>query len=247
MIVTIHYYKLRMIEFIQFLTNVTAICRHDDHAALNIDTHLAPLEESIDMLNTLYREARGSRVTKELAALDERREKAIILLTIIAKGYSRYCAEEAKRQAAKKIHKLIARHGNSIHRFNYQAETATLSSLVNKLLSEPGMAGAVATLGVQSEVDELKTSNELFNDKFLERTGERADLPAESPTELRKTALNQYRRLIKLIEAQAVVSGAEKYQSLIKELNTLIGKYNEEADSRTNNKDREAEGEEEIT
>ena len=84
MIATVHYNKLRMGEFIQFLTNVTYICR-DDHVALTIDTHLVPLEESIDKLNSLYRKAQGSALTKELVALDERRDNALILLTMIAR------------------------------------------------------------------------------------------------------------------------------------------------------------------
>jgi hypothetical protein len=244
MIATVHYNKLRMGEFIQFLTNITEICRHDDHTALNIDTRLAPLEDSIDKLNSMFRKAQGSALTKEIVALDNRRDNALILLTMIARGYSRYSAEEAKRKAAKKIYKLITRHGKIIYRLNYQAETSTISSLVNKLLSEPGMAAAVTTLGVQSEVDELKTSNEQFGVKFLERAGEKADRPAENPTELRKIAMNQYRRLIKQIEALAVISGPEKYESLIKELNTLIEKYNREAHYRTINKDTKDKGEE---
>ena len=232
MIATVHYNKLRMGEFIQFLTNVTYICR-DDPVALTIDTHLVPLEESIDKLNSLYRKAQGSALTKELVALDERRDNALILLTMIAKGYSRYSADEAKRKAAKKIYKLITRHGKSIYRFNYQAETGTIFSLVNKLLSEPGLPAAVTTLGVQSEVDELKTSNEQFDDKFLERIEKGGEGPAKSATEVRKKAKDQYRRLIKQIEALAVISGPEKYKSLIKELNTLIEKYNREAHYRT--------------
>ncbi len=235
MIATIHYQKLWVSEFIQFLKNLTSICRNNHPAALSIDTALIPLEENINKLDALFKKEQGSHLTKEIVALDKRRDNAIKLLTLHAKGYSRYCFEEAKRQAAEKIYKAITKYGHSIYRLNYQAETSTLSILVNELLSDPGLARAVNTLDIQPVVNELKTANDFFNDMYLSRVINMADMAAESASAQRKTAMKHYRRLIKLIEALAVVSGQDRYQSLINELNELIETYNEEADSRVGN------------
>ncbi|MBS3772166.1 MAG: hypothetical protein KGY69_18075 [Bacteroidales bacterium] len=243
MIANIHYQKLRIGEFIQFLDNSISICKNNDPVALEIDTTLNPLEESLGNIEAVFNKERGSKLTEDIIVLNKRRDNAIKLLTLHAKGYSRYCFEEAKRQAAEKIYKAITKYGHSIYRLNYQAETSTLSILVNELLSDPGLARAVNTLDLQPAVNELETANELFNDKYLSRVIDMADMAAESASAQRKTAMKHYRRLIKLIEALAVVSGQDRYQSLINELNELIETYNEEADSRAGNNKTKAEGE----
>ncbi|MGM0531452.1 MAG: DUF6261 family protein [Bacteroidota bacterium] len=243
MIATIRYQKLWVVEFIQFLRNIISICRSNDPAGLGIDTDLAPLEVSLIRLDALFKNKQGSDLTKEIIILNKRRNNAIKLLTSHAKGYSRYHFEDTRRKAAKKIYSAITRYGRFIYRLNYQAKTATLSNLVNDLLSDAGLAEAVDALDLHPLVNELKTSNELFNDKYLDRIDEMSERPAESASGLRNTAMGQYRKLVKMIEARAVVSGPDRYQDLIKELNGLIERYNKVADSRGRNEEAEAEGE----
>jgi len=68
MIANIHYQKLRIVEFIQFLNNSISICKKNDPVALEIDTTLAPLEESLGNIEAVFNKERGSNITEEIAA-----------------------------------------------------------------------------------------------------------------------------------------------------------------------------------
>lgn len=245
MIKTVYFQMLWVSEFIQFLKNVISICKENDPAALNIDTRLSLLEESFNNLEDIFKKEQGSDLTEEIAALDERRDKALISLGLLAKGYANYF-EVKISQAAEKILNIIDRYGNRIYKLNYKAETSTLRNLIDDLESDPEMKGAVDTLRLQPLIDELKTANTQFDEKYVTRVIEKAKTPEESTLELRKTAMIAYRDLVNLIDAYVEILGPDRYQKLIKELNELIGTYNETAASRSGDKEAEEEGETEV-
>jgi hypothetical protein len=241
MIATIHYQKLWIAEFIQFLKDFVSLYRDNNPDGFSNGTDLEPLEESINKLEALFKNKQGSDLTKEMIALNKRRNNAIKLLTSHTKGYSKYYFEDTRRMAAEKIYRKITRYGRFIYRQNFQAETNILSNLVNDLLSDNELAKAVEILALQPLVDELKTANELFNEKFLDRTLEMSQRPAVSASELKNTVMVHYRNLVSLIEARVLVSGSDKYQNLIDHLNELIEGYNELAASHSNKKESRAE------
>ncbi|MGM0532295.1 MAG: DUF6261 family protein [Bacteroidota bacterium] len=242
MIATIDYRKLWVSEFIQFLKDVISICRQNDPAKLNINTRVTLLEEIVNRLDAVFKKEQGSVFTEELVTLDERRDKAFLCLTMLAKAYG-YHFDEAKLEAAEKIDALLERYGSSIQKLNYQAETTTLTNFVNDLESDAELALAVNTLDLQSLVDEIKTSNNLFNGKYLARAREMSEAPEESAVELRKPAIRQYRSLVNLIEAHVEISGPDRYQNLIKHLNEVIEGYNKTAAFRERDGETEEEGE----
>ena len=132
-----------------------------------------------------------------------------------------------KRQAAMKIKSAVEQYGSSLYKLNYLAETTTLTNLVHDLESDHELAEAVNILGLKPLVDEIKTSNKLFDEKYLERVEEMSEVPEESAVDLRKKATGHYRDLVDIIGAHVLLSGPERYQSLINKLNELIEKYNE--------------------
>jgi hypothetical protein len=98
---------------------------------------------------------------------------------------------------------------------------------VHDLESDHELAAAVNILSLKPLVDEIKTSNKLFDEKYLERVEEMSEVPEESAVDLRKKATGHYRDLVDIIGAHVLLSGPERYQSLIDKLNELIEKYNE--------------------
>ena len=246
MLKTIYFRMLWVNEFIQFLKIVISICKKNDPVALNIDTRLESLEENFNNLESVFKKEQGSDLTEEIAALDERRDTALISLGLLVKGYANYFEIKISK-AAEKIISILNRYGNRIYKLNYNAETSTLRNLVYDLESDPEMNGAVNILGLQPLIDELKTANTLFEEKYVTRLRELAKTPDESAIELRKTAMTAYRDLVNLIEAYVEISGPERYQNLIDELNKLIDTYNETAVSRMGDEEAEEEGEVEAT
>jgi hypothetical protein len=242
MIRRINYRRLWVSEFIQFLKDVISICTLSDPVRLNINSRLKPLEESVKELDAVFKKERGSDLTDEVATLDDRRDKAFLCLSMMIKAYG-YHFDEAKLAAAEKIDALLDRYGTSIHKLNYQAETTTVSNLVNDLESDAELSVAVSTLELQPLVDELKTSNRLFHEKYIARAREVSQASEDSAVELRKTAIVQYLSLVDLIEAYVEISGPDNYQELIKHLNEVIEKYNGTIAFRTRDEETEEEGE----
>lgn len=226
MINTINYQKLWVSEFILFLKHLISVCRKHAPAELNIDDRLTPLEKIVNRLDDVFQKRQKSDLTNEIASLDERRDTAIISLTWFIQAYLNYF-EETKCQAAMKIKTAVEQYGSSLYKLNYLAETTTLTNLVHDLESDNELAEAVNILGLKPLVDEIKTSNKLFDEKYLERVEEMSKVPDESAVDLRKKATAHYRDLVDIIGAHVLLSGPERYQSLINKLNELIEKYNE--------------------
>lgn len=53
----------------------------------------------------------------------------------------------------------IDKYGSKIHAFNYQAETSTITNLVNDLETIMELINAIALLVINDVVSELKASN----------------------------------------------------------------------------------------
>ena len=86
MLKTIYFRMLWVNEFIQFLKIVISICKENDPVALNIDTRLESLEENFNNLESVFKKEQGSDLTEEIAALDERRDTALISLGLLVKA-----------------------------------------------------------------------------------------------------------------------------------------------------------------
>ena len=245
MVKSINFYYLWVSEFIQFLKDLISICRNSDAAGLHIEVLLGSIEESIHKLELLLRREEGSDLTKEIAELDERRDKALVTLVTLTKGFTTHF-EEAKSLAAEKIITVIDKYGSSIYDLNYRAETTILSNLVRDLESDAEAAVAVNTLELKPVVDEIKTANTQFNEKYLARIDERSEMPNENTVELRKTAISQYRGLVGLLEGYMMAYGPDKYLEVVNKLNELIDKYSETITSRREKGEAETEEEDAI-
>ena len=87
-------------------------------------------------------------------------------------------------------------------------------------------AAAVKLLGLSYLVTELKDANKAFNTIYLQRVEEAAAKNLNAAGELINDCNLKYRELIKHIEANAIVNPSEAYDILIKQLNSLIEKFN---------------------
>jgi hypothetical protein len=74
---------------------------------------------------------------------------------------------------------------------------------------------------------ELKTANQLFEQKYIQRTQEYGAANPNTLKSKREETLVAYYELRKHIEANAVVNPSPACEKLISELNALIEQYNE--------------------
>ena len=109
--------------------------------------------------------------TKQLQALDEKRDNAIIGLQTMVNGYT-YHETEAIKNAAVQLKVFFNAQGSGISRMNYQAQSAVVAKITDSLQTEAQLASAVATLGLGQWVANLENANNQFEQVFKSRNTE---------------------------------------------------------------------------
>jgi hypothetical protein len=216
---------LRNGEFVQFGADFHGLISANNPVALNIKPQLLAFKTSLDETTILFKLERTSPVTQELVLLDERRDKAIIGLTGAIDGYG-YHFDPDTVNAANTLATNLMLYGSGIAKLNFPTESATLTAIINDWESKPKLVAAVAKLGLTAWVAELKAANQLFGQKYLERTQEYGAANPDTLKAKREEAMSAYYELRKFIDANSVINASATYDKLIKELNALIDQYN---------------------
>ncbi|MBF6654590.1 DUF6261 family protein [Flavobacterium columnare] len=166
--------------------------------------------------------------TTTLLNIDKRRDDCINGLFYVVQGYE-YHFEETLRVAAQKLATNLRFYGSGISRLNYQAETATLTNIINDWETKPELIAALTTLNLTAWKDEMKKQNNAFNTVYLDRTQEYGNATPENLISKRNEANTVYYALRDritafhtLIEAPAI----SPYATSINQLNALIDQYN---------------------
>ncbi|MET3046837.1 DUF6261 family protein, partial [Flavobacterium covae] len=166
--------------------------------------------------------------TTTLLNIDKRRDDCINGLFYVVQGYE-YHFEETLRVAAQKLATNLRFYGSGISRLNYQAETATLTNIINDWETKPELIAALTTLNLTAWKDEMKKQNNAFNTLYLDRTQEYGNATPENLISKRNEANTVYYALRDritafhtLIEAPAI----SPYATSINQLNALIDQYN---------------------
>ena len=217
--------KLRVSEGTQFFGDVLTVCEKNKPSELNIKKQWDALGASYKLLTNSFKKDQSSQLTEDLVQLDDRRDQAIICLRKLADGYTDHHVE-AMNNAGKVVLAAIDKYGSRISKMNYQAETSVIDNLVADLTQEEHNASAVKLLKINDVVKELGTANEEFNAVYLERVEEAASKDLSAASELLYECREKYNDLVKHIEANAIVNPSEAYDNLIKQLNSLIDKFN---------------------
>lgn len=217
---------LRNSEFIQFIKDFLGITLKNDPATLKVKTEYDNLQLQSEQLEALYVKEQGSALTEDIAALDTRRDRAMVGIAGVVNGFIyHFDAETAKH--ADNLAGQIGQYGSGIAKENYQAETAIIDNLLSDFKNKPELDAAINALQLKAWTDELITANTAFNDIYLQRTQQ---LGAVNPTTLltKRVEVNTaYYELRDFIDSYFTINkGAAPYNKATAELNALIEQYN---------------------
>ena len=216
---------LRNGEFLQFVTNFSALVESNNPVTLNVLQQHNDLKAKVGEIEPLFKQERASVITQELVLLDERRDKAINGMTSLIDGYcSHFNAPTAG--AANLLTTDLNLFGSGVAKQNYQAETASINGIVSDWETKPELTAALATLGLTEWKNELKTANTTFDQKYLERTQAYGAASPDTLKAKREETVVIYYELKKYLDAYAVIQNTPVYQKTISELNALIDQYN---------------------
>jgi len=216
---------LRNAEYLQFMKNVASLVQTNDPAVLTIETQLAALNTSISVLDDLFKTELANEITQELVLIDERRDKAITGLSFLVTGFL-YHYDTAKTLAAGLLNDNLKLYGAAIARQNYQAETATITSIVNDWETKPTLRDAMVLLNLKEWKDELKDANALFDERYLIRTQEYGAANPDTLKAKREETNAVYYALRDFLNSFSIVQPTAANTKTINEINALVEQYN---------------------
>jgi hypothetical protein len=228
MIYAIDLLKLRNAEYLQFQNDVVGIVGRNSPANLNVQQRYDAMNSKLVEMESLFKKAMASEATAELLAIDERRDKAIVGISQLVSGYT-YHYDESLRKAATHLNTNLKLYGAGIAKMNYQAETTTITALLNDWNTKPELTYAATTLGLNAWKEELQNANHLFNSRYLDRTQEMGNANPESLKSKRGEMNEAYYSLRDRIDALHTITETEPsaYTPVISQLNALIDEYNQ--------------------
>lgn len=210
-------------EFIAFINDTLGLLTRANIAALS--SPQANLQTAYDDLETSFKVSQGSLLTASVQELDARRDAAIRGINQAAKAYS-FHYDEATQSAAVAVTKAISKYGTRIAQLNYQAQTATLKSLVKDFENDADLTAALTSLNLTAWVAELKNANTDFEAKYLDRVTDKANKKTTPVSEHRPAAIAAYDTMVQHIQANNILSPSTALTELIGQLNELVLKYN---------------------
>ena len=218
---------LRNANYLQFQKDFLAIVSRNNPAELQVESRYDELLAKTEELESLFKKVLANPISQELLVLDSRRDDAINGIYYTALAYS-YHFDKKTKQSADELLANISLYGSGIARLNYQAETATLTNLINDWENKPELAQAIDILNLKSWKEELQAINTEFGTRYLDRTQDYGNATPETLKLKREETNTVYYGLRDRINALDILveTPPSPYSTVINQLNALIEQYN---------------------
>lgn len=237
--------RLRIAELIQFFKNVLSLVLAADPAALNVQADYQNLVAITDTLDEIYKTDTGSDITDEMVELDNQRDDAYIGMRDYCKAMTRHF-NPTFRIAAQAILNNLALYGEELNRKPYQEQTSIFRNFLNDWQNNPNLTSALQTLNLTAWSQQMRTINDTFDEKYIERAQERGAITPEAIKNKRIEAYDLYYVLRDVLMSHYIINRnnptvAQPYESLIQDLNGIIKNYNDALARRENPEDEDEE------
>lgn len=191
----------------------------------DVITAMANMATTFDDLVTNLKDSlvaeRGSALTMTLADSDKCRDDIHRGLCHYVEAY-RWHKDGGKVDAANHLLRVVKRYGTSeLRKSGYNVETAMIRSLIVDLKSTRNV-DFTTQIGLSEWIDDLSAANEAFSTLMENRQSEVAEFLDYTTRDVRKVLTPHFRKMVKVIEANAITGTNEDYQIIIDHLNTEI-------------------------
>ena len=210
-------------DFYQFIENIVTIVSQEPLASGVIATLVADQPILLDS----YKKEALTIETQKIVQLDKKRDRAYLKFKTLVEGYAFDDETPANIEASNKLQTFIKQHGGTkLTNFDYNKETASISSLVLDVTTHAG--DALTTLSLGGTISFLKTCNDEFKDFYAAR-GDAASVLTNVPPfyKLRKEVAVHYRTFASDLESlqRFLPADATTIANLITRVNVEIDKF----------------------
>lgn len=236
MVESILMHRLRNSEFVQYFKLLVRILQGKDPQKLGNPGICNTIEEKTSLLSSMYKTKRGSDITPQMEEADRRRDNAIGGFNLVLEGLALHY-DDAVRTSAMYLLNKIRIFGGGISRMNYQSETSTLASIVNKLTETTESVEALEKAGLTNWLAELDAANKEFENLHFARLSANAESPDIKFEALRKELTELFRFLTNYLEMSSNITSDPVFEETINAINELSEEYNQLVLARTNDDD----------
>lgn len=212
--------NLRIMDFFQVVSNISAHLEKYDLNALKLTDTATNLQTSLSELDEALKPLRVSGDTLKLNELDARRDRALVGLRAFLKSFSHF-PDAAKTNAANKLKAELEKYGKSPQTLPLREETAMIHNILQDF-AKPENAAFVTELGAATWITELQTTNTEFETLYNRRTQENAAIEVGRTKENRQKTQDALTLLIQTINARMLLDGEAPYKALADAINFEI-------------------------
>lgn len=247
MIQSINLKLLRNAEYLQFLRLFLQLVQENNPVKLRVEEQIGLLEGELKAAEDLFKLPLSSEKTEYLLAYDQQRDVALRGIDLVLKGYLNHY-DPVFAGAAKLLDANFSLYGDRIYRFNYQAETASISGIVRDWENKENLVEAATVLGLTNWKDKLKEYNIAFEKMYNSRTQEYGAENQDSLYGKREDTNLAYIDTIEYLNAYKKIDKTGAYTTVINEINALIDQYNtllagRKPEEKDEKKEKDGEGE----
>lgn len=218
----VHLNHLQNVEYHALMTDTLQLVEASQIATLTpLKTTISDLTKKLEIGLI---QVRKSEHTTKLNALDSVRDNYFKGLSLRIQSES-FSPEATIRDHAYKVQILLDSYRN-LTRENFRKETDLIRKLVKDLASAD-YTSAVTALGISTWVEALARANDDFAALYDTRRDESVPTEEVNIKSVRKELNEQYRALIKTIEALEMLQPSAELTTLVGKLNAVITKWNE--------------------
>jgi hypothetical protein len=229
---TTSFWDLRNPEFIQQGKDLIKVIGDTDPKKLAIEKQYLLFDADVKAIDAIYKPSLANSITKILLEQDAKRDTIFMGICFIVDGYKKSWLPDMMAQA-NLINDSINIFGRMVIDANYQSESASLTSLIDKWESNPKLLAALTAMHLLEWKDELKVTNNLFIKNHTDRSKEEgvaATLPKIKA--LKRKAIQSWQKFEKVLMGKIVEFEDDAVKTAL--YNTLTNNINGVLDNYTN-------------
>lgn len=209
----------------QFHDTIYGFIKTSTPAKLHIESVEPAYKKALDTLEAIVNRQRSFIATANLAETDKVRDNAVGTISSVVNAY-RTTPVNDKRAASQLLYAQLSAY-RGIGQHEYSKETAEIKGML-KVLTADGNAEAVATLGLDAEVEALREANEAFEAALLSKGEEKSkhqEVSDLKSADVTGQANALYEQIVQIVNAYAIVQPTEEINTFITQVNGTVGVY----------------------
>jgi hypothetical protein len=232
----INFHNLQNLELIQFIKSFLEIIAKADPELLKVKAQYDALLAIFNEMDTFYNPELANKLTKLVQELDGKRDQALSGIIDVLEAYLKHY-DPAMSLAAENLLHSVDNYGDQIATYNYIKETSTIRKICTQWKNDDVLAQALTKLNLSPWANKLEEFNTQFEVQYMERMELDAKSPEITMVEYRRKSYDAYKAVLKYMEANALLNGAEAYTVVNKSINQMVEKYNLVIKTRISKKD----------